>query len=175
VGARISVHVDLWRLAQVARLAGEMSTARAWVEESLEVARELGSKEPISHALDELRLVAVKQGDWQTARSLPRESLTLWQELGNHWGLAEALEGVAHLLVAESKCAATRPARLLGAAERLRERIARPLQPHERADHGASVQAARAILGEAAFAAAWAEGRALSPEQAIACAAEEVV
>jgi predicted ATPase len=183
---RISMHLDLWRLAQVARLTGDLGAARAWAEESLQVARELDSKEPIAHALDELRLVALNQQDWQIAFSLPRESLTLWQELGNDWGLAEALEGVAHLSIGHGKAvagqgakpstdlreAASRTARLLGAAERLRETIDRGLQPHERADHARSVQAARAVLGDAAFAAAWAEGRALSPEQAVAEARE---
>jgi non-specific serine/threonine protein kinase len=151
------------------------------VEESLQVGRELGSKEPVAHALDELRLIAMRQGDWQTARSLPQESLMLWQELGNHWGLAEALEGVAHLVVAHGQAlegpgsspsslreAGLRAARLLGAAERLRETIGRFHQPHEQADYARSVQATRAALGAAAFAAAWAEGRALAPEQAAA-------
>jgi predicted ATPase/DNA-binding SARP family transcriptional activator len=179
---RINLHLDLWRLAQIARLAGDLGAARACVEESLKVARELGSREPIAHALDELRLVALKQGDWKTALSLPRESLTLWQTLGNSWGLAEAMEGVAHLSIAQGEAlaeqgpkdrsqlreAASRTARLLGAAERLRETIRQGLQPHECDDRARSVRAARAVLGDAAFAAAWAEGRALSAEQAVA-------
>jgi predicted ATPase/DNA-binding SARP family transcriptional activator len=179
---QIDVHLHLWRLAQVARQSGDLSAARTWAEESLQVARELGSKEPIAHALDELRLIALKQRDWKTARSLPQESLTLWQELGNPWGLAEALEGVAHLAVAHGHAmegsfgsspsslreAALRTAHLLGAAERLRETIGRFHQPHELADYARSVQAARAALGEAAFAAAWTEGRALTPKQAAA-------
>jgi hypothetical protein len=123
----------------------------------------------------------LRQGDWQTAcGNLPRESLTLWQELGNFWGLAEAIEGVAHLSIAHGQAlmgrdfspsnlreAASRTARLLGAADQLRETISRPLQPHERLDYERSVQAARDALGGAGFAAAWAEGRALSPEQAV--------
>ena len=42
------------------------------------------------------------------------------------------------------------------------------LAPADRADHDRDVAAVRAALGEAAFAAAWAEGRAMTMEQAIA-------
>jgi predicted ATPase/DNA-binding SARP family transcriptional activator len=166
LGRELNMHRGLWNAAQMARLAGDLTTARVWVDESLRIAREMGSKEPIAHALDELRLIPLKQGDWKTAVSAPRESLTLWLELGNQWGLAEALEGVAHVAVAQGEAA--RAARLFGAAERLRERIGRPHHPHERADYERSVAEARTALGDAAFAAAWAEGRALSPEQAVA-------
>jgi hypothetical protein len=44
--------------------------------------------------------------------------------------------------------------------------------PVRRGDHAAAVAAVRAALGEATFAAAWAEGRALSPDRALACALE---
>jgi DNA-binding NarL/FixJ family response regulator len=49
--------------------------------------------------------------------------------------------------------------------------------PEVEADHEAAVAAARAALGEAAFAAAWAAGQAMTPEQAAAeaLAAEEPV
>ena len=50
-----------------------------------------------------------------------------------------------------------------------------PLQPDMRADHGWGVAAAHAGLGQDAFAVAWAEGQAMSVEQAVtyALAVEE--
>ena len=59
-------------------------------------------------------------------------------------------------------------ARLWGAAEALRETMGTPISPVYRADYERSVAAARAQLGEQAFAAAWAEGRTMTPEQALA-------
>jgi hypothetical protein len=81
------------------------------------------------------------------------------------------LEGFAHVAGAEGD--AERAARLFGAAEALREALGAPLPPVERAHYDRSVAATRAALGEEAFAAAWAEGRALSLEQAIAAPATE--
>jgi hypothetical protein len=47
-----------------------------------------------------------------------------------------------------------------------------PLPPAERAEHHRSAAAVRTVLGEAAFTAAWAEGRAMSLDDAIAAALE---
>jgi predicted ATPase/DNA-binding CsgD family transcriptional regulator len=58
-------------------------------------------------------------------------------------------------------------ARLWGAAESLREATGVPLPPVYRADYELWVAAARAQSGEQAFAAAWAEGRKMTPEQAL--------
>jgi hypothetical protein len=54
--------------------------------------------------------------------------------------------------------------------EALCEAIGIPLNLADRADHESSVAAAHSALGEEAFAAAWAEGRAMSLEAAVAYA-----
>jgi hypothetical protein len=56
---------------------------------------------------------------------------------------------------------------MLGAAETLRETLGTPPLSFQRAPYERGVAAARAQLHPAAFAAAWAAGRALTPEQAI--------
>ena len=61
-----------------------------------------------------------------------------------------------------------RAARLLGASAALREEIGAPLSPITQADHDHAVNASREALGEDAFAAAWAEGSAMTLEEAIA-------
>jgi hypothetical protein len=58
-------------------------------------------------------------------------------------------------------------ARLFGAAEALRAAIGSPIPPIERAEYERAVAASRTALGEAAFAAAWAEGRAMTLERAV--------
>ena len=60
-----------------------------------------------------------------------------------------------------------RGARLLGAAEGIREAVAAPLPPSERAEVDGYSAAVRAELEEEAFAAVWAEGRKMSMEEAI--------
>jgi hypothetical protein len=64
-------------------------------------------------------------------------------------------------------------ARLSGAAETLRETFGISLHPAERVSHDQAMAAVRTGLGEAGFVAAWAEGRALSLEKAVALALEE--
>jgi len=63
-----------------------------------------------------------------------------------------------------------RAARLLGAAEALREATGTPMTPVETTEYELTLPTVRSRLGEATFNAAWAEGRALIIEQAIALA-----
>ena len=63
--------------------------------------------------------------------------------------------------------------RLLGAAARILDELAFSLWPHDRARLEELVTALRASLGEDAFAAAWAEGEAVSLDEAVAYAMEE--
>src|SRR5207248_3189070 len=84
--------------------------------------------------------------------------------------IAQALAVVAEMVATEG--AFVQAARLLGAAFTLQEHLAATLDADERADLDATLAAARAALGDEAFARAWAAGQALSPEQAITCALE---
>jgi hypothetical protein len=81
------------------------------------------------------------------------------------------LEGLAALAVALAQ--PERAARLFGAAEALREAMGTPLPPAERGAHDRSVAAVRATMGDAAFAVAWAAGRVMSLEEAVALALAE--
>jgi hypothetical protein len=56
---------------------------------------------------------------------------------------------------------------LQGAAETLRAEIRAPLSPVEQPEQASTERAARAALGEAAFEAARAAGRALTLEEAV--------
>ena len=68
---------------------------------------------------------------------------------------------------------AARAAHLLGAAEAQFQAMGAAMWPADHRDRERSMAAIRAALNEEAFAAAWAEGRAMSLEQAIAYALEE--
>jgi hypothetical protein len=122
-------------------------------------------------SLQNLGNVARAQGDQGRAAARYRESLTLFQELGGQEGMAGCLEGLAGIGWEQED--APRAARLFGAAEAVRDRLDVPLPPSQHAAHDRSVRTLRAQLGEEAFAAAWAAGRALSLEAAIAEALAE--
>jgi hypothetical protein len=104
------------------------------------------------------------------AQSHYAESLALFRELGDKSGIVYPLEGFAGLAAAEGD--PQRAVRLYGAAEALRQAISLPMAPPGRAMNAPYIEAARSVLGEEAFAAAWAEGRALALEEASACALE---
>jgi hypothetical protein len=117
-------------------------------------------------------VLAYRQGDYAAARSLHEEGLAIFRELGDKGGIAQSLESLAGLAAVWGR-GLERAARLWGAAAALREAIGAPLPPSEREKYEREVGAARAALGEEAFASAWAEGEAMTLEQAIAYALED--
>jgi predicted ATPase len=156
---------------------GDAATAARHYEEGLALRRQLDDRNGIAASLLGLGCVALRTGDWQRAGVLVRESLTLAAESGYWPQAAHCLVVSARLtlalpvaLPAEPVPVAARAARLLGAAEALRRRMGTPLPADERAAHERDLARARARLGEASFAEAWAEGQGLTPEQAVAYA-----
>ncbi len=164
------VAVSLNNLGGVLVLQGEYARAQAVLEESLTLYRPLGDKEGIAVALGSLGTIARRRGDHLQAAALYREVLVLAHELGNKELMAGCLADLA--AVAGAQGLSRRAAQLFGVAETLRETIDVPLAPAERPDHDQTVQALRATLGELDTAAAWAAGRALPLEEAIALALE---
>ena len=90
--------------------------------------------------------------------------------MGDRIALAQSLEDLAVLAGCEQL--PERAIRLLGAAEAYCETLGAPPPVADPTDHERTVAEGRSALGEAGFAAAWAEGRAMSLEQAIGCALE---
>jgi predicted ATPase len=152
-------------MGRSARDQTDYEGARMLYEESLAIKRQLGDQWGAAHSLMGLGLVARDHGDCERARALYEESLEIFRQLGDQQGIAYSLEGVAAVAGAQGQ--PERAARLFGAAEALREVLAAPLPPNERADYDRSVAGVRAALDEAMFAAGWAAGRALTLEQAI--------
>ena len=80
--------------------------------------------------------------------------------------VASCLEGLAAVVAAQGEL--TWAARIWGAAEVHREVIGAPLPPVDRAAYQESIAAAHSQLGDKSFAATWAEGRTMTPEQVLA-------
>jgi len=110
--------------------------------------------------------VTAAQGDYAAAQALYEESLALAKELGLKRVIPAGLEGVAAVVAAQG--ALSWAARLWGGVEAMRETMGTLIPPVYRADYEQSIAAARAQLGQRAFAAAWAEGRTMTLEQVLA-------
>jgi predicted ATPase/class 3 adenylate cyclase len=165
IGDKDGLAYTLSILGTVVHTQGDDERATALHEESLGLWMVIGFKWGMATALNRLGMVAHTQGDDGRATALYEESLTLCRELGDKHGLAECLEGLAEVAGAQQQL--ERAARLLGAAAALREEIGVPLSPRERVQYDHDVSAVHAGLGEVAFAAAWATGRAMPPEHFI--------
>jgi tetratricopeptide (TPR) repeat protein len=173
LGNQDAVVYGLGLLGAVARWEGDYPRAREFYEASLAMARELGDSLQAGWGLCDLGLVLLKQADYSAARSSIEASLKLRCESSEgriNTGLIRCLEAMAQLAVAQREY--ERMARLFGAAEALREAIHAPPSPADRAEYD-GVAEARLVLGEEAFAAAWAAGRALTLEEAVRVALEE--
>jgi hypothetical protein len=109
--------------------------------------------------------VILHRGDLEAARTHFTAALSILQQQEDRRGVAECLEGMAGLAGVQGRPA--QAARLLGAANALREAIAAPHPPVERGEHERLVAAVRAQLDEAEFASAWAEGQALPWERVV--------
>jgi DNA-binding CsgD family transcriptional regulator len=111
-----------------------------------------------------LGLLACEQGDLPRSVELQRESLSLHLEMGSTEVLAVNLANVAMLAVAARRPAAA--ARLFGAAVGQREAIGNPFKLPERTAYDRGIDAARSVMRDDVFAAAWDAGRARSLAEA---------
>ena len=129
------------------------------------------NKFTITYALYGLGKVADAKGDYVSAHSYHVEALRIRRGLGNRRVLIYSLDALATLAVTHQK--AMLAARLFGAADDLQRLIHFTISPRERAERDQAIAAARTALGEEEFAKAWAEGQAMTLEEAIAYALEE--
>jgi len=153
-------------LGQVAWATGDPAEACRLFEAALARHRAAGyGSDAVARTLHDLGGLALDAGDLATARARCTESLLLAEEAGSRATILLCLGDFAALAGARGEPA--RALRLAGAAAALRTVVDVALSPLERATAERAEQAARQALGDAA-AAAFAEGRAMPLEHAIA-------
>jgi tetratricopeptide (TPR) repeat protein len=153
-------------LGFVAFLQGDPSRARPQLEEGLALFRMMGSQRGMALGLLFLGLLTLAQGNAGTARSLLEESLALFRTMGNQSMITHCMASLAIVAVAQGQC--SWGVRLLGAVETMRETRGIPRPPVMQGIYEQTLASTRIALGEEAFAAVWEEGRAMTPEQALA-------
>jgi tetratricopeptide (TPR) repeat protein len=182
-----SLCYPLEHLATVRIMQGDYPKALAFLEEALALTRRLRHLRVEGMTLHSMGMLFRYQGDPEPASSWYAESIRVFRSIGDRGELMQCLVGLGCAVVARGERAGLSPdgtkrdrgrasllcgARLFGAAEALREGTGRVILSYDRAEHERCVRLAREALGEAAFEAAWAEGRALSLDQACALALE---
>jgi predicted ATPase/DNA-binding CsgD family transcriptional regulator len=175
VGDRWHTADTLNRMGELALWEGAPERAEAYYAESLALGRALGNKRYVAGAIHNLGQTALVQGDDRRARLLFEESLALYQEIPHARGVALCLSGLAQ--VAAVRGFHGRAVRLFAAAAALLDTDGRIVDPFYRVEHGLGEEGAqenaRTALGETAFNAAWAEGRAITVDQAVRYALQD--
>ncbi|HET8852140.1 MAG TPA: LuxR C-terminal-related transcriptional regulator, partial [Ktedonobacteraceae bacterium] len=152
---------------------GEVARARARNEEYLALSKAMGFRPGIADALSFLGCLALQEGNMAMAGELFEESLTLLREVNDSLAIATCLQSIGVVVASQGWLAEA--ARLWGAAEGLCAALGASLPPTERAFVARAATTARVELGEEAFTLAWAQGRAMTPEQAVAALGRTVL
>lgn len=157
---------SLQGLGVASGVEGDYGSSRIFFEESLAILRDIGDQRSIAYVLNGLGDAAGARGDYGSARAFFEESLAILRELGDRLGIAW---GLLYLGCVDSATGLpVRASQLWGAAERLFEELGAALSERDQQEQEKEVSSARATLNDdAAFASAWAVGRALTMEAAI--------
>jgi predicted ATPase/class 3 adenylate cyclase len=166
LGDKESIAYYLHLSGLLALVEGDTDLAYSRAEQALALFKEMRHRYGSTVSLYSLAKVVAAQGDNARSQSLYEEGIAMARMEGNRQTVAFGLEGLARVVSVQRELSWA--ARLWGAAEILREKIGAPIHPVERPAYESSVTAAHAQLGEKLFATAWAEGRLMTPEQALA-------
>ena len=167
-GDKRNTAAALINLGLVAEYDRDYVLAREAAEECLAISRELGARDLMARALNNLGCIHRERGDFIAAGRLHRDSLKMFQGLGSTRQIADVLGELARLAIVEGEPG--RAAHLLAAEEALREHVGTVLHFVERNEHEQTVAAIRSALGDERFTEKWAEGRAMTLEDAISYA-----
>jgi predicted ATPase len=161
-----SLATILGNLGNMALDEHDYAAARAYLEEAVATHRRLAHQSDLANNLMDLGFIALSEARLDEAEAFLRESLAISsaERLGDL--LPWAIEAVA--AVALARGASTEAVRLLAATTSTREELAMSADfyPVAEETRERTLDVARAELSEAEFAAAWAEGEALSLEEA---------
>jgi non-specific serine/threonine protein kinase len=152
-------------LGELARAEGNLSIAKDLDEQTVARCRRLDDKVALSFALVNLGMVLIRLGELDRSQELLQERFALQMELGG--GVWLFLDLMALGFLANAKGQPVRAIRLLAASDALRETGGFVLDGGDRPDFESNLDSLRLQLDPALFAAAWAEGKALTIEQAV--------
>ena len=157
-------------LGNTARGVGDVERAIALHTEVYAMSRESGDPWGLSIDLCYLGDDALQQNDYGRASGYFADALKLNRQGDYPWAIAEGLDGMAGVVCGENQH--KRAGRLLGAASALREVLGDHRLPIAQGRFEQWIASTRKALGEAAFDEAWAEGRAMTMQQAVEYALE---
>jgi predicted ATPase/class 3 adenylate cyclase len=161
----IQAGMSLMGLGRSESEQGNYENAIPLFEDALDVFNQLRIRNFQIAVKSQLGHITRYTGDLAEAKSIYRETILGWQDIGNRGAIAHELESFAAIAIIEEE--PQRALKLFGAAESLRERSNSPMTDFERVEYDQMVAHARSLLTELVSKSLWAEGRAMTMEQAI--------
>jgi predicted ATPase/class 3 adenylate cyclase len=164
-----------WGMAAIAQMRGRMEAVRnrpldaaRWFRESQAAFEEVGDIRFALSAQSERGHSFRRAGAIDEAEAVYRQTIRGWQRSGNRGAVANQLESFGFTAIARGDGPGA--ARLLGAAEALRERVGEAMSPRERVEYEAEVGRLHGLLAPGPFGEAWTEGRGMTAEAAVTLA-----
>ncbi len=153
-------------LASAALWKGDLDSAVSQLEESLALSRGLGSLRDASMALFIWGMIELGRDDIERGARLLQDGAGITRELKDMLGASYYALALGKMEALRGRL--IRAARLWGAAEAFREQMGVSLSHYDLTQSGyeRDLILVRSKLDEVAFEAAWAEGRAMSHDQA---------
>jgi tetratricopeptide (TPR) repeat protein len=152
-------------LGQLSLQQNDQAKARDLFEEGRSAFKEAGDHAGMVEALLGEASIARMQHNFAVARDLYQEIFLILQRIQYQELIPDCLEGLA--AVAADQGELVWATQLWGAADALREAIGTPIPSVYQLNHERAVAKVRTQVGDESFAKAWAEGRAMTPEQAM--------
>jgi tetratricopeptide (TPR) repeat protein len=166
-----------YAIAGVAMAHGRMLGHAGRTDEAAErfaiaIARstELGDERFVLAGRSDLAHALRRGGRLDEAKALYRETIGGWVHLGHRGAVANQLENIAYVAIEQGE--AQRAARLLGAAEAIREATGITMTFDEVPELERFIERLRVSMPASDFDAAWAAGRSLAQVDAVALAIE---
>ena len=153
---------------RAASMAGDLPEARRWYQDAVARFRSLGDRLFVLVIESELAHAMRRAGAIDEAETQYRRTIREWQRGGNRGAIAHQLESFAVLAMAREN--GIRAARLLGAAEALREAAGAPMTDPERREYEEQLRRLRGAMDPEVLTDAWAEGRRMTADEAVALA-----
>ena len=154
-------------LGVVSILSGDFRAGLEYSRDAVEQFRALGSERGVPNALLNCGWSAYGLGDAALAEGSFREAISVAGGFSALPLIAAGALGLGVALIAGHE--EERGTQLLAAAAALRDELAVVFDDHyEQQEYVAAVAAAKAALGEERFAAAWARGEAMTPDEIVA-------
>jgi DNA-binding CsgD family transcriptional regulator len=150
--------------SQAALACGDTARARRWADEAAAATTGMF----LCLVLAVRVRVHVAERDWELAAADAYEGLTISAQMNAYMCAPDFLECLAEVAIETG--VSRHAVRLLGAATVMRRRFGLPRFKIYDDDHQSLVASLRTALGDNDFNTGWAEGEALSPEEAIAYA-----